>query len=289
MWKLEVPDKADAIKHLDIGLNIGPGLIPTYALSGGERVRISSIYRSYDRRLGRAATNLEGPGVSVGLKQALHDAYDLVQDGRRLKDLRASIKLRAQLCPYCGFGPIQEIDHHLPKTHYKLLAIYIRNLVPICATCNRKKSANVGAHMDSQFLNVYLERIPQEIFLVANVTLNAVSGALTVIFYIVRSASMSKVLHKRLISQMMALGLNDRYAAPVNQLLSEHEVALETAYGADNNSARVRRFLEMTVMAYEKRFGLNDWRTALMRAISAHGGFCAGAFRTALGKPQPGA
>jgi hypothetical protein len=59
-------------------------------------------------------------------------AYDQVQEGGRLSDLRARLKNVPGHCPYCGIGEIGDLDHFLPQTTYQLLAIYARNLIPCC-------------------------------------------------------------------------------------------------------------------------------------------------------------
>lgn len=82
-----------------------------------------------------------------------HQLADLIQ------------KLGVNTCPYCGRaftttvkrakeGYIRDnqLDHHYPKSRYPWLALSIRNLIPVCATCNRLKADD-----DRRILNPYEE------------------------------------------------------------------------------------------------------------------------------------
>lgn len=53
-----------------------------------------------------------------------------------------------QVCPYCGRNYINklknyrqyEIDHFFPKDKYPIFAVSLYNLIPVCPSCNRRKS-----------------------------------------------------------------------------------------------------------------------------------------------------
>jgi hypothetical protein len=64
--------------------------------------------------------------------------------------------LEVNVCPYCGRSFIQTVrkkrgggyirtcqaDHYLPKSEYPWLALSLRNLIPVCSTCNRIEGAD---------------------------------------------------------------------------------------------------------------------------------------------------
>jgi len=56
------------------------------------------------------------------------------------------------------------------------------------------------------------------------------------------------------------------------------------AFGLEGNyvvagAIGVKRLLEGTARYYRGRYGLNHWRTAVMRALAEHDDFCNGGFR----------
>jgi len=80
--------------------------------------------------------------------EILKDFYDTVADlvGAELVET-SGIKV----CPYCNAEEISnlnkttrrcEFDHHIAKDDYPILALSFYNLVPVCHTCNHKKSSH---------------------------------------------------------------------------------------------------------------------------------------------------
>jgi hypothetical protein len=110
-----------------------------YAPAPTQTAALLLLYARYDETGGRPSPDLRDQAFDLQLLAAIHGAYDEVQDGRRLANLRDRLKAATLLCPYCGFGEIRELDHHLPRVIYWALAIYARNLVPCCSACNGKK------------------------------------------------------------------------------------------------------------------------------------------------------
>lgn len=285
MWKLGKPDVTNVGEHLDVALNGAADDDHAFVLSGTDRTAILQLYRTYDEVLGRPEEQLLGNGISEACKNAVHAAYRHVREAGRLSALRAALKLGASECPYCGFGQIQDIDHHLAKAVFKLLSIYAVNLIPCCATCNRYKPKLPSKGPEEHLINVYLEELPDTDFFVAETMVDPGMGALYVTFKPVETAGMSGELYARLQHHMEVFRLNDRYRAQVNIYLSSHQVAFENMFDSQGEQG-VRSYLQQNVD--KSPFGRNDWRTALMRGLSENDEFCSGGFRRAIGKPITG-
>jgi hypothetical protein len=276
MWTLIAPQITQVIDELVIALTRANGT-PVYALSEDEREAIADLYVRYDTLKGRPTPELHGQQLSEGLKVAIHAAYMEIQQGRRLHELRERLKLAASRCPFCAIGGVTDLDHHLPRAAFPALSVYSRNLVPACNTCNNKKRAIAEDAPNRQFVHAYLDDIPNERFLATEVVITG--AGITFEFRIERTPGMSAELHQRLVFQVGRLELNRRYRAEVNLFWTSQEVSLGDAYGSDSNLLRVREFLVRSAAVMERRFGLNDWRTALLLDCSAVDAFCDGGFR----------
>lgn len=69
-------------------------------------------------------------GLSNSRKKDIYPFYKKIKSG--FDDLDNK-------CAFCGVGIIKELDHFLPKSKFKTLAVEPLNLLPICVDCNREK------------------------------------------------------------------------------------------------------------------------------------------------------
>jgi hypothetical protein len=244
------------------------------------------LYGTYDETGGRPSPDLRAPAFDGQFLAAFDGAYDEVQDVRRLANLRDRLKAVTLLCPYCGFGEIRDLDHHLPRVTYRALAIYVRNLVPCCSACNGKKRAVAGDAPPEQFTHVYFDELPADSFLVANIDVS-IAGGLQTEFSIAQCAGMINDLHARLQFQIQRLGLNDRYQGQVNLFVMSQQQGIEDAAAAGAESLRV--WLIRAYTSHAQRYGLNDWRSALLRALAQSDEFCNGGYAWCFGRPLPDA
>jgi len=289
MWKLNSPT-VDTVEQDLLGAVTYKIERPAiYEPTRQELNAVNTLYRAYDANQGRPIERLKGTELGDEFREVIKNAYGEIQENGRLKDLRDRLKLAPAHCPLCGFGPIQDLDHHLPKSIYKPLAIYPRNLVPSCTTCNKKKYTVAADEPTKQFLHVYLESLPDEVFFFADVAIDPASGALKVFFRIEKSASMSDEMEQRLRFQIDRLDLNSRYSKEINTYLSSLETALEDAFGKENNIDKLKDFILRSCNSSERKFGKNDWRTALLSGLAMCDEFLNGGFRRAIGTPNIGA
>jgi len=278
MWNLSPACFHNYREHLDIAFPINDDGGVTEAVKG----QILQLYTLYEQSKGRPNTALQGGGVSDELQGKVKDAYGLVQDGRSLSDLRSALKLLSHICPYCGYGPVLELDHYLQKAHYKLLSIFPLNLIPSCSECNRGKSRKPSTNSAKHQVHVYLEDVSHFDFFRAKVSVDANSGALNVFFFIEKCAGMTDDLFQRLEHHLIEFNLQDRYAKQVNTFLSTQITALEMVYASGGGDG-VREFLTLTAGKLGGLLGVNDWQVALVRALHLSDEFCNGGFKKALG------
>lgn len=284
MWKLSSPDVGDAEKELERALTRPDGE-PIHRITKSQRRGLLKLYEKYDARGGQPCSALLGRRFAEDFRAAVRRAYAQVQDGGRLTALRARLKLAAIKCPYCGFGEIYELDHHLPSSKYRLLAIYARNLIPCCHVCNHKKMALAEESPDAQIAHVYLESFPAARFMTAQVDVS--EQGLRVTFSIERCAGMSDELFRRLQFQFQRFDLNARFQPEIDTFIGSLRLSIEDA--ARNGPGSLRAWLEKSRDTLQIRFGLNDWRPALLEALGQSNEFCQGGYEYCFGVQHGGA
>lgn len=243
-----------------------------YDISAAERAALMAVYQAYDALHGQPNAVLT-PAVLAVCRPHLAQAYDQVQIGRRLASLRADLLGSTEVCPYCGFGEPTQLDHFLPKINYGEIAIYPRNLVPCCGPCNNSKRTVQPGIGQGSFIHPYFEPLPATIFLDAAVQFDA-EGALDVTFNIVEG-SVEEPLLSMLRYQLVRLKLNDRYPKQINKFLSEQRVAILMVHETGEGPGPVAEYFTRSAVSLSQIFGTNDWRVALVRALSQTDVFCA--------------
>ncbi|ARU02447.1 HNH endonuclease [Yoonia vestfoldensis] len=269
MWVLET-QLCDAV-HDDLrrALTLVNGT-PVYALSAEEWTAIEAVYRLYDDLGGQPDTALR-PAALDAARPSLYEAYNQVQIGGRLADLRAHLLASTNSCPYCGFGEPKDLDHYLPRSVYGELAIYPNNLVPSCGPCNNAKRAVVpGIGPGPGLIHPYFQELPEADFLTAEITFE--DGSLDVSFAI-DYEPINPDLAAKLQFQLERLKLNQRYPAQINKFINEQciSILMLRELGAE----LVATWLRRNAVSLADSFHRNDWRVALMRALAEVPEFCA--------------
>jgi hypothetical protein len=286
MWKLTPPAVDDAELDLLRALTLANG-DHVFETSPEHRTALLQLYQRYDVTHGRPSAELLGAALGAAFVEAIYSAYDEVQERRRLAHLRDRLKAEVLRCPYCGFGEVTDLDHHLARSVYRALAIYCRNLIPSCHPCNNRKRTAGGPGPEEQFSHPYLDEYPANRFLVAQTTVSP-QGGLRVQFAIVQCDGMADDVFARLRFQFSRLELNRRYEAQVVNFIINHRASIEEV--AENGAEALREWLSRMRDVHERGYGLNDWRTALIESLLHSDEFCEGGFRDTFGvPPQVGA
>jgi len=278
MWKLEIPDVSNREDEFNGALFDAMGR-RLCRFSEKQKNGLFSAYETYDLASGRPSRSLLFARLGHRFLDAIREAYDQVQEGKRLALLRARLKLAATKCPYCGFGEVSDLDHHLPGSRYKAFAIYARNLVPCCHRCNNKKRTIAGDTPDAQFVHAYLDEIPQQPFLVAQIEF--VGASFVVSFRISQCQGMTEDMFRRLVFQFERLELNSRYQAEVVEFMSDQRTGIEGAALA--GPLTLRDFVERSHGNALAQRGANHWKTALWSALLHSDDFIGGAYKNCFG------
>lgn len=281
MRTLPCPSREEAQGHLlrAIETYVHAGIAKGYAASQAEIDSVIAIYDAYDAGLGLPSEALKGGQLLQQLRDAIYSGYDFTQTGGKLASIRSTLMAGVELCPICGIAPPRQLDHHLPRSDYRPLAVYPRNLVPLCQECNQSKSKSAADEPAQQFFHPYLETIPDAPFLRAAVAIEG--GGLIATFDIDPAAPIQPLARERLSFVLQRLKLNERYAREINIYLTSQATAVRMLFvsaGADG----VRGYLLAQADVESRQFHLNHWRPVMLRALAAHAGFCSGEFAVVL-------
>ena len=177
-------------------------------------------------------------------------------------------------CPFCGYGPVETLDHVLPKRLYPGFSVKPANLVGSCDRCNRLKNETAPTGPNDGFLHPYFEDVNHAAWLAAAIIPSAPAAAT---FYVSDPAALGAETIARVKAQFDVLELGRLYSDAAADEIVDIQNLLEeisVAGGEDYVEAHLSR-----QAASRRGANLNSWRAALYDALATSGWFCAGGFR----------
>jgi 5-methylcytosine-specific restriction endonuclease McrA len=175
-------------------------------------------------------------------------------------------------CPFCGFGHVSTLDHHMPKARYPLFSVLPANLVPACTDCNKGKGAEV-LNGDNDIPHPYFEdsRIETDTWLYA--TVNETSPA-TAAFSVIVPANWPADLARRVVKYVGDLKLPQRFSIEASSELA----SLSDYLGLLEVSQQIGSYLE-SFAQIERSIRRNSWKSALYEALSESNWYREGGYR----------
>lgn len=238
---------------------------------------VIALYNLYDQKLGVATDELKAATLAESLKETIKTAYGKTYEGGALHSIRTALFANVDKCPICGIQPVTELDHHLPESQFRALAIYTRNLVPLCSPCNKKKLAYFGEEGGNKasFIHAYFDALPDAQFIKAKVDLTGKS--LAVEFDVDHHPQLSQENANRISQQIKALNLNARYSKEINTYLTGHAVTMHTLFSVAGKTA-LKGWLKATAAHAQAAYYPNYWTSVLLDGLASHDEFIDGGF-----------
>jgi len=173
-------------------------LQPVYTVIQG---KLKGLHEDYDDKL--QSDNLQNvckSGLSSGELNRYGQLYKADREAiQKLKYqvLRNENGIYDDICPLCGIGPANTIDHFVPEGDYPEYCIHPRNLVPLCNDCNGPKRALLKTDTGERALwNNYLDESPDEQFLFCDVAM--IEGMPRADFFIDNRNGIDKQVYSRI-------------------------------------------------------------------------------------------
>jgi hypothetical protein len=216
--------------------------------------------------------------MTASQREAMLHAFEV--ETAPLAGLRSRLLKRISVarCPFCSISESSSLDHYLPKEQNPQFAIFSKNLVPCCPTCNTRKRDKIvdeGTNV-RLFLHPCYDDIPDELFI--NLDVMLLPDALGLTFRIVRPQGMAQAVFRHLRSHFDQLDLGNRYRLMGLDYLREQRGALARLYGPEQDAGKVAAELANKASDFEQDNGANYWLCILNRALAAHDDFCDGGF-----------
>lgn len=264
MWKLNKPSLLDAQNDIDEAFPNNPRV----SIKKTDKDELKLIYDHYDKNNGKSDNKYKISNVISSTKATtIKNAYTRTQGHGDLSYIRiALLKTAKYKCAFCGQNERLTLDHYLPESEYKLVAINRQNLVPICFNCNLLKNAKPAA----DFIHVYYDILPEDQFLIANIQIQGL--AINITFDIDAKAfdtNRNNPLFFKCLNQIKHIQLEDR----INEILSGFLAQTFMNDGDIVDNQVLKMTMKVFINNHEKLYGVNDWRTVVLRALEQDGNF----------------
>lgn len=168
------------------------------------------------------------------------------------------------ICPYCGIGSVETIDHFLPKGRYSSLSVLPLNLVPACRDCNTGKLDSI-ASMDHPSSHPYYEDqcVFDDEWLFAEIVR---SDVVHVAFFVDTPIQWPSAISSRVSNHFSQLDLSRRYSIQAAGRLAFYASLIKGMIDGGAGD-QVSTFLENIVQSEVAGCGMNSWQAALSRAV----------------------
>lgn len=220
-----------------------------------------------------AVDSLEATVLSEGEAEAMKHAYNVATAPFAKARGKLLGRVVANVCPFCDVGESTTLDHYLPKEHWPIYAVFTRNLVPSCASCNTRKKVLVVDEVERvrAFLHPYFDAIPTQRFLALNAVLHPNTLSLT--YTVFRPAGVDAPTFRHLRSHFNKMKLAKRHRLRSLSHLKDRLPALRRWF-ATGGQAQVSAELTQEANDLSGSLGVNSWNVLLYETLAANPDFC---------------
>lgn len=173
------------------------------------------------------------------------------------------------LCPLCGYRPVDSLDHYMPKEKFPAFSISPINLIPACMGCNKAKNSSKPTKAEEEFINPYFDNIENELWLYSELNEEL---PLTIFFSVRPHESWNEIKKERVKRHFIRFKLGQLYSSYASNEISGKIYLLKKTFEL-GGAPLVRNELikECESLRYDQ---LNSWKTALYAALVDSEWFC---------------
>ena len=201
-------------------------------------------------------------------KNELQSLYDY--QNRVICNIKENIKVQQiqsirTTCQNCTINSVESMDHILPQSEYPELAINAYNLFPCCSKCNEYKNKKESSATKQEFLNLYLDKLPDIQYLFVHVfmnnggidfqyDLNNISNKIPSQFY--------DIIHNHYSNLHLLERMQDSARAYISEFIST-----VIPHYKRNSKKYVIETTKENIEAERLAYGYNYWKCALKLAL----------------------
>lgn len=255
MWRLGKPALDSALQDIDKIIRASGN-----RLDDTIKPKMQYVIRMYDQNKGSIASSVLNR-FTCDEGDLIHNMYgSKTYEGQELYYIREELFNGVDLCPLCGINPPSQLDHQMPKSQYKPLALCRLNLVPTCGVCNNKKRAKPY----DEFLHPYYVDFPNGIvFLIVNIHVNVLAHRFSW-YYSLDYSQFPKdsPLKTQIEKQVEHIKLLRRLKKDSHRFVAD-------TLGCTNFKSRtvLKDYLSDRYNYCLRMYGRNDWRTVILYGL----------------------
>lgn len=171
-------------------------------------------------------------------------------------------------CPYCNHGEISQIDHYIPQAKYSLCNIHPKNLIPICANCNKDKDDFVGTDEGTNLLHPYYDDLDRHQWLFAEVVASDGICKYEINYYCRPSIDVYSPLE---IERLKNNFINMKFSERFRRIARSYSRTIENQFKNKNDDI-CRLFVKDMMDEKTVENGKNHWLVALYQAFLSYSG-----------------
>lgn len=272
MKKLSEPKSSNAIIMLDNIINRKRKEDYAKRLSSYKEYIINRYY-VYEQEKSTLENMEPSEITSEEDKDAIHSSFNTsFKKKMKTSVLKKVYEECGGVCPYCGDGRIEEVDHYVPKEDYPEFTLYPNNLIPLCNKCNKKKGSKfIDFQNKRQFINFYYDNIDSVEFLSVDISFNSLDIIKsTKVKYVADYSKIADEYLRKIVQNHYGnLELLRKYNEAAIYEISELIAVLQEQPIRDKNDIRImadgwilgKRNNQM------KKTGKNDWKYLLYEKL----------------------
>jgi len=167
-------------------------------------------------------------------------------------------------CQNCTIGEINSFDHLVPKDEFPEFSVNPKNLFPSCTKCNSFKSSNWRDSGKNIFLNLYLDKLPEEQYLFVDITKS--KGTFGTKFYLRNDGFIDEDLFTLIKFHYEKLFLFQRFSENNDLVITPLKNSIES-YFTKLPLEEIKKVCIEISQKNQKAFGHNYWKSILEIAL----------------------
>ena len=168
-------------------------------------------------------------------------------------------------CQYCTINAVNTLDHFIPKQSFPEFSVNPLNLFPCCSECNSKKSNLWLDNNRHLFLNLYLDELPNKIYLIADFDFQ--NNIPMVTFSLDNPENIDSGTYEVIESHFSRLDLLRRMRESSNEKITDIINNIRGNYKLNSDINSIKSIIREAEEDNKKAYGYNYWKSVLILSI----------------------